>query len=108
MPKPENIRKRPPVSTSIKKGQVLNPTGRPKKNESMTEILRSIGDIQDIKMKDDYVDRKTALAHKMWSLALSGDLAAMKYVYDRNEPIRIDLNVESKNETLVTIIDDIK
>jgi hypothetical protein len=54
----------------FEKGTVANPNGRPKKGETFTDILRSKADPEDI------ADRLIALAKK-------GDLAALKYIYDR-------------------------
>jgi hypothetical protein len=73
-------------STTFKKGQVTNPAGRPKKGECLTEILREIGDLKDIKTKDALMDRKTALCQKLWQMALFGDFPVMKYVFDRLDP----------------------
>lgn len=83
MAKPEGLRKRPPNKTSIKKGQVLNPTGRPKKGESLSGILRELGDITS---KDNRVDRKTALGEMMWDLALRGDTTIARFLYTQLEP----------------------
>ncbi len=54
-----------------KPGESGNPNGRPPKDEALTDILRSKID-------------KESLAEKLIELAMeNGDLAAIKYVYDR-------------------------
>lgn len=62
------------------KGQSGNPGGRPKRNETLTNILDELGNERP---DMDNETRKRLLAHRLWELALTGDLAAMKYVYDR-------------------------
>lgn len=51
-------------------GQSGNPAGRPPKGEALTEILKSKVDKEEI-------------AEKLLELVNNGDLAAIKYVYDR-------------------------
>ena len=86
MAKPPELRKKPPNKTSIKPGQVLNPTGRPKKGDSLAEILRQIGELRDIKDKNEYMERKTALAHRSWQTALAGDTTMIRFLYTYLEP----------------------
>ena len=67
--------------TSIKPGEVRNPNGRPKKEQSLTHIL-------SMKMEEklpgqDAMSFKDMLALKLLQLASQGDLAAIKYCYDR-------------------------
>ena len=95
MAKPPELRKRPPVKTSIKPGQVLNPTGRPKKGESLTGILRELG---DIKNKGDIVDRKTALGEMMWRIALKEDLKAAMFLYTQLEPVTQKIETSKAEE----------
>jgi len=52
------------------KGHTNNPKGRPKKGETLTDALRAKIDRDEI-------------ADKLYEIAMSGDLAALKYVYDR-------------------------
>jgi len=51
-------------------GNCANPKGRPKKGETMTDILRENIDPEQI-------------ALRLHALAMSGDFNAMKYIYDR-------------------------
>ena len=53
-----------------KKGESGNPNGRPPKDQALTDILRSKVD-------------KEAIAEKLLEMVDGGDLAAIKYVYDR-------------------------
>ena len=52
------------------KGQSGNPNGRPKKGEALTPALREIVDCEE-------------LAMVLWGLAKGGDMAAVRYIYDR-------------------------
>ncbi len=71
-------------------GESGNPDGRPPKEESLTEILRSKID-------------KDAIAEKLIQIAMEKeDLAALKYIYDR-----IDGKPKEKHEvegTMPTVI----
>jgi len=65
-------------------GKSGNPNGRPKKSEAMTDILR--GELDTLDLTDDEgneLPAKQAIARKLISLAMGGDIPAMKYVYDR-------------------------
>jgi len=72
-----------------KPGQSGNPAGRPKKEKALTELLRKEGSKRDQTYIDPktgeekVISRKRKLAQKIWELALSGDLAAIKYIFDR-------------------------
>jgi hypothetical protein len=52
-----------------------NKSGRPKKGESITEVIRLHGNEKN----------KAALAAKMWAMALSGNETMIKYLCDRLE-----------------------
>lgn len=58
------------ADTKWKPGQSGNPNGRPPKEQSLTDILRSKVDAEE-------------MAELMIGLAREGDLAAIKAVYDR-------------------------
>lgn len=86
----------------FKKGEVANPNGRPKKGHTLTEALENAVD------KDD-------LAKKLVAMAMGGDVAALKYVYDRVEGRpreTIDQNVFQEYpqgaEVLITIMDELR
>lgn len=66
-----------------KKGQSGNPSGRPKKGKSLTDILEKHGKKRDVTDGEKLISRKEALAKKLWSLALIGDVPAIKYIFDR-------------------------
>ena len=55
-----------------KQGQSGNPNGRPRKGNTLTEALT------------EHVD-KDELAGVLYRLALEGNVAAIKYIYDRSE-----------------------
>ncbi len=60
------------VGRPFVKGQSGNLSGRPKKDRELTAAL-------------EVVVSKTLLAKKLWEMVRAGDLAAIKYVYDRIE-----------------------
>lgn len=63
------------------KGQSGNPRGRPKKGEALTDILRTLAH-EPPTQRSKYT-RKEAVARKLWQMAIGGDIAAIKYLYDR-------------------------
>lgn len=72
---PGNPAWRDPVTGKTKSG---NPNGAPKKILAFTTILRDIGNL-----KAGDIDKKHKLGNILWEMALSKDLAAIKYIYDR-------------------------
>ena len=68
------------VPTFRERPDLINKKGRPKKGECLTEILRA--DSHDF-VGESTITRKEAISRKLWALALDGDMAALKYVYDR-------------------------
>ena len=71
------------IGKPFPKGKSGNPNGRPKKGETMTDALRLLA---DVKIKDDKgnaVSFKEAIAKKLYFLAVNGDIAAIKYIFDR-------------------------
>ena len=67
----------------FKKGQSGNPHGRPKKEYCLTDILKDQGNVEDVSTEEGKISRKQAIAQKLWSMAMDGDVQALKYVYDR-------------------------
>ncbi len=65
------------------KGKSGNPKGRPKKEYCLTDILKEQGNIADVETPAGMITRKNAIAKKLWAMAMSGDVAALKYLYDR-------------------------
>ena len=62
----------------------INRKGRPRKKTSLTDILVRHGRKRDVISEGGMkMSRKEAIAQKAWALALAGDLAAIKYIYDR-------------------------
>jgi len=66
----------------IKPGEIRNPSGRPKKGESLMEILRQKLDDTIPKSKSTYKDM---VVMRLIQLANNGDLGALKYLFDRME-----------------------
>jgi hypothetical protein len=61
----------------------INRNGRPKKGESLTDMLRDLGSVSDVATDKGKINRKQAIASRLWQMAIAGDLAAIKYIYDR-------------------------
>ena len=61
----------------------INRNGRPKKGESLTDILRELGGIADVSTEKGKIERRQAIANRLWQMAIAGDLAAIKMIYDR-------------------------
>ena len=64
----------------FKKGKSGNPRGRPKKGQALTEILNEKLDQEHGKAKKL---KREVIAEKIISLAISGDLGALRYIFDR-------------------------
>lgn len=62
------------------KGVSGNPAGRPRKGQSLADLIRRYGDKKDPKTGKR---RKDLLALMLWDKSLEGDLRAAEYVADR-------------------------
>lgn len=78
------------VPTFRERPDLINRKGRPKKGQTLTDILEKHGSKKDVKNGDEYIARKEGLAQKLWALALGGDVAAIRYIYDRVDGRPID------------------
>jgi len=78
----------------LSKGQTNNPHGRPKKKNSLTEVLSKYGNKKIIipehlkenkELKElDGMKCKDALAKRLWQLAIyDKEIPAIKYIFDR-------------------------
>jgi flagellar basal body P-ring protein FlgI len=66
------------------KGKSGNPNGRPRKEHSLTDLLRDAGEIVDAEINGEKVSRNQALAHLVWKVALKKrDFNFIKHIYDR-------------------------
>ena len=63
------------------KGRSGNPQGRPKKGETLTDLLRE--KIEAPKTAKAKQTRKELIIEKLIALAEAGDLSALKYLFDR-------------------------
>ena len=63
------------------KGKSGNPQGRPKKGETLTDLLRE--KIEVPKTAKEKLTRKERIIEQLITLAEGGDLAALRYVFDR-------------------------
>ncbi len=87
------------TQTSWKPGQSGNPAGRPKNDQSITAILRELGQsrvtITDSEGKKVKIERYKAILLRAYALALNGDMAAIKFIAsyrDGMPPQDINLN----------------
>ena len=77
----------------------INRTGRPKKGESITEILKEYMSEPDAKDKS----RKEVLVEKLYKLA-KNDLTALKYLIDRVDGKPVEKHeVESESDVNLNI-----
>jgi hypothetical protein len=71
----------------FKPGQSGNPHGRPRKGKTLTDILEKELRRKQVKVRDSdgdiLITGKEAAARKLLQLALSGDVGALKYIFDR-------------------------
>ena len=78
-----------PNKTSFKKGQSGNPKGRPPKGETLTDILRKqldeSAEFKDAKGKKTRKQLKEIISQRLISLAMSGDVSSLKYIFDRTD-----------------------
>ena len=78
----------------------INRKGRPPKEYCLTDILKEQGNIADVETPTGMITRKNAIAKKLWAMAMSGDVAALKYLYDRvdGKPMQqIEANLTNNN-----------
>jgi len=70
-------------SPFVAPGQVINPAGRPKKGESLTDILRTRLD-EEIKTRTgSKIQIKKALVEKKLESALAGNQKSIEWIFDR-------------------------
>jgi hypothetical protein len=65
-----------------------NPRGRPKKGKTLTDILEGELRKRNVRVTEEngttrFISGKQAAARQMVKLAIGGDIAALKYIYDR-------------------------
>jgi predicted mannosyl-3-phosphoglycerate phosphatase (HAD superfamily) len=65
----------------FKQGKSGNPKGRPKKGETLMDLLRD--KIEIPKTIREKLTRKEKITEKLIALAEAGDLSAIKYMFDR-------------------------
>lgn len=79
----------------FQKGVSGNPKGRPPKGQTMTDILEKTLKKKTVKMDGKLISGKEAAAMKLLQLAMKGDVAALKYIFDRidgkpNQTLKFD------------------
>lgn len=63
----------------MKPGETRNPNGRPKKHESLTNLMQEFLDKKDPKLKRTY---REIFIERTYALALKGDATAAKLVWN--------------------------
>jgi len=89
------------------KGQSGNKQGRPKKGETLTDLLRE--KFEATKSAKGKLPRKEILIEKLLTLAESGDLPALKYIFDRcdGRPMQtLEINNDAVDRRLMEILND--
>jgi hypothetical protein len=84
-----------------KKGQTGNPNGRPKKGDTLTDIL-----ISELGKKGN----REKLAQKLIELSMKGNIHAIKYIYDRVDGTpkgNLDLNHSGEVGVVINIPKDL-
>lgn len=61
----------------------INRNGRPRKGQTMTDILSKVLEEKSVKYQDRQITGKEAAARKLLELAMSGDVPALRYLIDR-------------------------
>jgi hypothetical protein len=87
-----------------KNPQNINRKGRPRKGTTMTEILGLMLDEQKIQHGENTLDGKKAVMFKLYTLAMQGDVAAIKYICDRIDgtPIAAIRQVDANGDDVDT------
>ena len=91
---------------TFQKGFTGNPHGRPKKGNSIAEILISIGDeMITNKSTGEQIEKRKAMLQTIYAAALQGDLAAARWIADRTEgtPIQTIRTQEIEKDELIEI-----
>lgn len=95
-----------PANGFDKNPQNINRNGRPKKNEALTDLLKEYGDRE---LGGKKRTAKEKLVVKLWQLAITGDLTAIKYIFDRIDgkpPTTIEIERENK-PNLIEILNSV-
>jgi len=90
----------PNPKNQMQKGETRNPNGRPKRGETLTDILNMKSQVIDPAQK---LPIRELIAEKLLKLAMDGDIAALKYVYDRIDGTpRQSIDLDAKMEGSLT------
>ena len=91
-----------------KNPQNINRSGRPKKGTALTDVLNKFMELQDVQDGEKRISRKEALAHKIFQLAIGGNMAAIKYIYDRIDGTPVQtVDMHTVDENMVDVLNRI-
>ena len=83
----------------IKKGEIRNPKGRPKKGSAIADILNAIGDTE----KDDTTRREIILS-KAYDMAEQGSFVHLQFIADRTEGKAVERILKQKVNDIIEIL----
>ena len=80
-------------------GNRANPNGRPRKKRALSELLRTVGN-----RAIDGKRKKLLLAETLWDMALKGDIAAIRLIYEYcdGKPLQ-RADIAASGEVIVTM-----
>ena len=89
------------------KGRSGNPSGRPKKENTLTGILEQLAEKKDVDYAGEKIARRQAIAETLWQMAIQNkDFQAIKYIYDRIDGLP-QITADLEHFGNVQIIDNI-
>lgn len=63
--------------------EIARPRGRPKKGETVTDVLKEYLDTERFTVKGRSVSAREMLVRKMYQLAMNGSIPAITYLWER-------------------------
>lgn len=96
---------KPPQSGQFKPGQSGNPKGRPKSQQTLSEILmEEIGKVVKVQTGGKVIElpKKHALVRKLLEMALRGDIRAQQLLFALLSQAEADLETQPQTEPPLT------
>ena len=85
---------------AYKKGESGNLKGRPKRGETMRDIIQSFLD-KTVTVGANKITQRELLTRKLFKMAMEEDMQAVKLLvqYDAGMPVQVTMNADADNET---------